>query len=148
MDPLLLRPARCPRGGRGRAEGGDSSVQRPREGGLAAAFGDLAGGKRRGGRDGSVRLRGCGRLHPRTVEGVRDLGGGRVTAFVKTGYRPGEAGIKDVPVTDPGAGEVLLRVASCGICGSDVHAFRSDAGFEWVRTPVTLGHEFSGIVEA
>ena len=79
---------------------------------------------------------------------MRDLGGVQVKAFVKTGYRPGEAGIKDVPVTDPGAGEVLLRVASCGICGSDVHAFRSDAGFEWVRTPVTLGHEFSGIVEA
>ncbi len=41
-----------------------------------------------------------------------------------------------------------LRVASCGICGSDVHAFRSDAGFEWIRPPITLGHEFSGIVES
>ena len=68
-------------------------------------------------------------------------------AFVKTGYEPGEAGIEDVPVTRPGPGEVLLRVASCGICGSDVHAFRSDAGFEWVRPPMTLGHEFSGTVE-
>ena len=69
-------------------------------------------------------------------------------AFVKTGQQPGEAGIKDVSITRPGPGEVLLRVASCGICGSDIHAFRSDAGFEWVRTPVTLGHEFSGTVEA
>lgn len=66
---------------------------------------------------------------------------------MKTGSRPGEAGVKDVPVTAPGAGEARLRVASCGICGSDVHAFRSDAGFEWVRPPITLGHEFSGIVE-
>ena len=41
-----------------------------------------------------------------------------------------------------------LRVASCGVCGSDVHAFRSDAGFEWVRPPITLGHEFSGTVES
>jgi L-iditol 2-dehydrogenase len=71
-----------------------------------------------------------------------------VKAFVKTGRQPGEADVKDVPVTTPGPGEALLRVASCGVCGSDVHAFRSDAGFEWVRTPVTLGHEFSGIVEA
>jgi L-iditol 2-dehydrogenase len=71
-----------------------------------------------------------------------------VKAFVKTGQQPGEAGIKDVSITRPGPGEVLLRVASCGICGSDIHAFRSDAGFEWVRTPVTLGHEFSGTIEA
>ncbi len=47
-----------------------------------------------------------------------------------------------------GPGEALLRVASCGVCGSDVHAFRSDAGFEWIRTPVTLGHEFSSTVGA
>ena len=69
-------------------------------------------------------------------------------AFVKTGNQPGDAGVEDVPFVRPGAGEVSLRVASCGICGSDVHAFRSDAGFEWVRPPITLGHEFSGTVES
>ena len=68
-------------------------------------------------------------------------------AFVKTGHEPGEAGVRDVPLAGPGPGEASLRVASCGICGSDLHAFRSDAGFEWVTTPVTLGHEFSGVVE-
>ena len=68
-------------------------------------------------------------------------------AFVKTGSQPGEAEVRDVPVARPGPGEVLLRVASCGICGSDLHAFRSDAGFEWIRPPITLGHEFSGTVE-
>lgn len=69
-------------------------------------------------------------------------------AFVKMGSRSGEAGVRDVPVAEPGPGEVLLRVASCGVCGSDVHAFRSDPGFEWVSPPITLGHEFSGVVEA
>lgn len=69
-------------------------------------------------------------------------------AFVKTGSRPGEAGIEDIAIGEPGPGEVLLRVASCGICGSDLHAFRADAGFEWVMPPITLGHEFSGTVEA
>ena len=68
-------------------------------------------------------------------------------AFVKTGHQPGDAGVRDVSVVKPGPGEVLLGVASCGVCGSDVHAFRSDPGFKWVTTPVTLGHEFSGIVE-
>src|ERR671911_2957695 len=68
-------------------------------------------------------------------------------AFVKTGYQSGAASVEDVQVIRPDPGEVSLRVASCGICGSDVHAFRSDAGFEWIQPPVTLGHEFSGIVE-
>jgi L-iditol 2-dehydrogenase len=72
----------------------------------------------------------------------------QVKAFVKTGNRSGEAGVENVPVARPGPREVLLRVASCGVCGSDVHAFRSDAGFEWVRPPITLGHEFSGTVES
>lgn len=69
-------------------------------------------------------------------------------AFVKTGNRPKEAGIEDVARPAPGPGEALLRVASCGVCGSDIHAFDSDAGFEWIQPPITLGHEFSGTVES
>jgi L-iditol 2-dehydrogenase len=72
----------------------------------------------------------------------------QVKAFVKTGNQPGAASVEDVQVIRPGPGEVSLRVASCGICGSDVHAFRSDAGFEWIQPPITLGHEFSGTVES
>jgi L-iditol 2-dehydrogenase len=68
-------------------------------------------------------------------------------AFVKTGRRAGEAGLQEGPELAPGPGEVLLRVAACGICGSDLHAVGADAGFEWVEPPVTLGHEFSGTVE-
>jgi L-iditol 2-dehydrogenase len=72
----------------------------------------------------------------------------RVKAFVKTGNQSGAASVEDVQAIRPGPGEVSLRVASCGICGSDVHAFRSDAGFEWIQPPITLGHEFSGTVES
>jgi L-iditol 2-dehydrogenase len=71
-----------------------------------------------------------------------------VKAFVKTGNQPGAASVEDIPAIRPGPGKVPLRVASCGICGSDVHAFRSDAGFEWIHPPITLGHEFSGTVES
>ena len=67
---------------------------------------------------------------------------------MKTGNQPGAASVEDVQAIRPDPGEVSLRVASCGICGSDVHAFRSDAGFEWIQPPVTLGHEFSGTVES
>ena len=49
----------------------------------------------------------------------------------------------------PGAGQVLLRVKVTGICGSDLHSY-TDAriGDTAVISPLVLGHEFSGIVEA
>src|SRR5215203_5600121 len=40
-------------------------------------------------------------------------------AFVKTGQQPGDAELRHVSVVRPGPGEVLLGVASCGVCGSD-----------------------------
>ena len=69
-------------------------------------------------------------------------------AFTKFGSKPGEAAIQDVPVPEPGPGEVLLEVAACGVCGSDLHAYRSDPGYEWVKPPTVLGHEFVGTVQA
>ncbi len=68
-------------------------------------------------------------------------------AFVKHASEPGQAGVRAEPDPKPGPGEVLLRVAACGICGSDLHAFNSDPGFEWVEPPRIMGHEFSGTVE-
>ncbi|KQO83774.1 L-idonate 5-dehydrogenase [Rhizobium sp. Leaf262] len=48
-----------------------------------------------------------------------------------------------------GAGEVLLRMAAGGICGSDLHYYQ-DGGFGpiQVREPIISGHEASGHVEA
>lgn len=47
--------------------------------------------------------------------------------------------IEDVPVPQPGAGEVLLRTSYCGICGSDKRLFHNGA-------QVTPGHELTGVV--
>lgn len=51
--------------------------------------------------------------------------------------------------TAPGEGQVLVRVAAGGICGSDLHYFHN-GGFGTVRLrePMILGHEASGIVAA
>lgn len=49
------------------------------------------------------------------------------------------------PVPECGAAEVLVRVAYCGICGSDVPRY-FDGGVH--SFPQVLGHEFSGIVES
>lgn len=50
---------------------------------------------------------------------------------------------------DPGPGEVRLRIARGGICGSDLHYYH-DGGFGAVRVrePMVLGHEAAGVVEA
>ncbi|KAA0121545.1 sorbitol dehydrogenase [Methylobacterium sp. P1-11] len=51
---------------------------------------------------------------------------------------------------EPGAGRVTIAVAAAGICGSDIHAFEWTPGYGFMNLfmPVTLGHEFAGIVRA
>ena len=51
-------------------------------------------------------------------------------------------------IPEPEQGEVLIRVSSIGICGSDLHWF-GEAGIGDARLsrPLVLGHEFSGVVE-
>lgn len=59
--------------------------------------------------------------------------------------------IEDVPTPEPGAGEVLLKVAGAGACHSDVaifHDFESDPNNGLMSPPFILGHETSGWVEA
>ncbi|MDR3107639.1 MAG: zinc-binding dehydrogenase [Bifidobacteriaceae bacterium] len=46
---------------------------------------------------------------------------------------------------EPKAGEVLVRVAACGVCHSDLHVIHGDIAFP---TPGVLGHEMSGTVVA
>ena len=64
-------------------------------------------------------------------------------------------GPEDIRVTTvphpgpPGDGDVLLRVTAVGICGSDLHTFQDGRiGDTAVQEPLTLGHEFGGVVEA
>lgn len=49
---------------------------------------------------------------------------------------------------DPGPNEVLVSVEAVGICGSDLHVLEWDGGYEFMipHLPVTLGHEFAGVV--
>jgi len=57
----------------------------------------------------------------------------------------------DVPEpVSPGPGEVLVRVESVGVCGSDVHIYEWTDGYDFMapHLPATLGHEFAGRVAA
>jgi len=69
-------------------------------------------------------------------------------ALRKVERRAGALALVDQPVPKPGPEDVVLKVAACGVCGSDLHAYNDDPGYEFVRVPVTLGHEFAGIVTA
>lgn len=55
--------------------------------------------------------------------------------------------VDDIPEPSPGPLEVKVRVAACGICGSDLHLYRG-VGLRQAKAPqpLVLGHEFSGHV--
>ena len=48
----------------------------------------------------------------------------------------GRLTIEEMAAPDPGAGEIVIRTRSCGICGTDLMAWYQDA-----KAPVVLGHE-------
>lgn len=52
--------------------------------------------------------------------------------------------IADFPTPQPAPGEVLIRVAACGICGSDVHGYDGSSGRR--IPPIVMGHEAAGTV--
>jgi S-(hydroxymethyl)glutathione dehydrogenase/alcohol dehydrogenase len=55
----------------------------------------------------------------------------------------GALAIEEIPRPAPKPGEVLVQVAGCGICHSDLHVLNGDIAFP---RPCTLGHEVSGTV--
>lgn len=57
----------------------------------------------------------------------------------------GKLFVREVDKPAPGPDELLVKVEAAGICGTDRHLFHGEFP---CRPPVTLGHEFSGIVEA
>ncbi|MGA9979775.1 MAG: galactitol-1-phosphate 5-dehydrogenase [Candidatus Sulfotelmatobacter sp.] len=54
--------------------------------------------------------------------------------------------LTDLAVPEPGRDEVLIRVAACGICGSDVHGYDGSSGRR--IPPIVMGHEAAGTIAA
>src|SRR3954454_3896379 len=57
----------------------------------------------------------------------------------------GEIGIETMPDPKPGPGEVVVEVAACGLCGTDLHILQGEFA---PALPVVPGHEFAGTVVA
>ena len=66
-------------------------------------------------------------------------------ALVKYAPGPGNLEIRDIPEPMPGPGQVKIEIREAGICGSDLHIYKSDIAIP-VNPPVVIGHEFSGVV--
>jgi 2-desacetyl-2-hydroxyethyl bacteriochlorophyllide A dehydrogenase len=60
-------------------------------------------------------------------------------------YKPGDIRVTDLATPEPGAGEVLIQIHACGVCGTDHSLFTG--GFPG-NYPVIIGHEFSGVISA
>jgi threonine dehydrogenase-like Zn-dependent dehydrogenase len=60
-------------------------------------------------------------------------------------HAQGDLRVGEIARPDAGPGEVLVKVAYCGVCGSDVPRLIKDGAHYY---PIVLGHEFSGIIEA
>ncbi len=68
-------------------------------------------------------------------------------AIVKYDGNPGSLAVKDVPVPEPGPGEVLLKIKATGICHTDITILMNEyKGRKPVPIPVILGHEGAGVV--
>jgi L-iditol 2-dehydrogenase len=56
----------------------------------------------------------------------------------------GHLEMTELPQPSPGSDEVLVRVAACGICGSDVHGYDGSSGRR--IPPIVMGHEAAGVI--
>lgn len=70
-------------------------------------------------------------------------------ALCKTSLTAGAVEIRSLPVPEPAPGEVRIRVAAGGVCGTDMHIYHGAPEIaRLLKPPLVLGHEVSGIVDA
>ena len=62
--------------------------------------------------------------------------------------KPGTIRVTQLPALEPGPDEVIIRPAYCGVCRTDLEVLRGEIDPAYVRYPLTLGHEWSGTIEA
>ena len=71
---------------------------------------------------------------------------GKMRAAVVTG--PGEVRVDEVPLPEPGPGQVRIRVEGCGVCASNLTPWEGPEWMSFPTEPGGLGHEGWGVVDA
>jgi L-iditol 2-dehydrogenase len=59
---------------------------------------------------------------------------------------PGKLEMREVPIPQPGPGEVVIKVESATTCGTDLKAWRR--GHKLFKPPMPFGHEYAGVISA
>lgn len=62
-------------------------------------------------------------------------------------YKPESIKCEEMPVPEPGEGEILVKIMSALTCGTDVKTYRRGHPVLIKKVPSGFGHEFSGIIE-
>lgn len=62
-------------------------------------------------------------------------------------HGPGDVRVDEVPCPKPGPRDAVVRVAACGICGTDLSFIRLGGRRGPADAPLCLGHEIAGVVE-
>ncbi len=68
-----------------------------------------------------------------------------MVGLVKTANGEGNMELRELPIPEPQAGQVQIKIEATGICGSDLHIYHSDIALA-MKLPVITGHEFAGVV--
>ena len=58
----------------------------------------------------------------------------------------GDVRLESRPLPEPGPGDVLVRIAACGLCATDLHLI--DGSIPLYQPPRVLGHEAAGVIRA
>jgi S-(hydroxymethyl)glutathione dehydrogenase/alcohol dehydrogenase len=74
------------------------------------------------------------------MEGAASTGSMLAAVLTSPGAR---LELERIPIPRPRRGEILVRVAACGVCHTDLHVMKGEVAFP---TPAVLGHEVSGTV--
>ena len=62
-------------------------------------------------------------------------------------HGPDDVRVDEVAAPDPGPGDAVVRVAACGICGSDLSYIGMGGLAGPTGAPMCLGHEMAGVVD-
>lgn len=62
-------------------------------------------------------------------------------------FGPRDLRVQDLPVPDPGPGEILLRTGSASVCGTDIRMLQHGHAFATPESPLVIGHEMAGTIE-
>lgn len=69
-------------------------------------------------------------------------------ALRKVRAEEGGISVDRIELPEPGPGEVRVKVAAAGICGTDLHIYNWRPAYHFIHVPIVMGHEAAGSIDA